>query len=359
MLSSNKEIGQVILFLSKYPQSPEEYRDGFFQRVENIDNFFKEDERIYLSVSLFKNFKPKIAKHGLRTEVNCNFFLHFIYILKLFKKSSFVYIQSIYNALNLILFIFFIHNFYILDLHGVVPEELKLQHKMKYAIIFSVIENILFKKVNVCIAVTNRMADHFKCKYPLSNTKYIIYSILPSHLKPCDMSSFQIKDEEIKVIYSGNAQVWQNIDLMLDAIKKNQSIKINFTILTGEPKIFKEKLKSYNIENMKITIKSVKPTELEGYYLENHYGFVLRDDILVNRVACPTKIIEYLNYGIIPIVLSEKIGDFENYGYEYIYLHEFNDQLNARKSLKNVNVIHEIFENNNFNLKSELNKLMV
>ncbi|WP_307878363.1 hypothetical protein [Acinetobacter seifertii] len=96
MLSSNKEIGQVILFLSKYPQSPEEYRDGFFQRVENIDNFFKEDERIYLSVSLFKNFKAKIAEHGLRTEVNCNFFLHFIYILKLFKKVHlYIYNQFI------------------------------------------------------------------------------------------------------------------------------------------------------------------------------------------------------------------------------------------------------------------------
>ena len=33
----------MILFLSKYPVLDEEFRDGFYQRVENIDNFFHDD----------------------------------------------------------------------------------------------------------------------------------------------------------------------------------------------------------------------------------------------------------------------------------------------------------------------------
>ncbi|DAB11228.1 TPA: hypothetical protein CPT98_01885 [Candidatus Gastranaerophilales bacterium HUM_19] len=45
----------------------------------------------------------------------------------------------------------------------------------------------------------------------------------------------------------------------------------------------------------------------------------MRDDIIVNRVACPTKIIDYLEYGIIPIISCPEIGDFNKMGYSYIH----------------------------------------
>ena len=45
---------------------------------------------------------------------------------------------------------------------------------------------------------------------------------------------------------------------------------------------------------------------------------MLRDSSPVNYVACPTKIIEYLKYGIIPILKSTEIGDFVDLGMEYI-----------------------------------------
>ncbi|MEQ1135663.1 glycosyl transferase family 1 [Acinetobacter seifertii] len=354
MLSSNKEIGQVILFLSKYPQTPEEFRDGFYQRVENVDRFFIDDERIYLNISLLKNLKKKIAINTLRQEVSCNLFVHFLFIIGLFRKSSFIYIQSIYNALYSIIFILLIDNKYILDLHGVVPEELELQNKKFFSIIFSVIESLLFKKVNMCIAVTNCMVQYFRTKYPKSLTEYMVYAILPSHLKKYNLDVNNENQSKIQVIYSGNAQIWQNIDLMLNLIKNNISDKINYTILTGEPEIINQKLNAFNIGVDKVTVKSVKPEELETYYKSSHYGFILRDDIIVNQVACPTKIIEYLNYGIIPIVLSEKIGDFESYGYEYILLTEFNDSLSVRKSSKNIEIVRYLFDINNFNFRSKI-----
>ncbi|MDA3462107.1 glycosyl transferase family 1 [Acinetobacter nosocomialis] len=359
MLSTNKEISEVILFLSKYPQSPEEYRDGFFQRVENIDQYYLNEERVYLSTSLFRNFKKKVIKHGLRTEVSCNFFLHFLYIFKLFKGCSLVYIQSIYNALNLILFINFIRKFYILDLHGAVPEELKLQNKMKYAAIFSVIEKILFKKVNICIAVTNQMKKYYQKKYPNSSCKYIVYAILPSHVKKCNIDELNIITDKVEIIYSGNMQVWQNIDLMLNSIRKNLSKDVKFTILTGELDRFCKRISEYGINSNKVIVKSVKPEELESYYKKCHYGFILRDDIVVNRVACPTKIVEYLNYGIKPIVLSSEIGDFSDYGYEYLKLEDLVDShLSSCKSIKNIQIVEQIRTANNFNLRLELEKIM-
>lgn len=352
MLRATKEIGQVILFLSKYPELDEEYRDGFYQRVENIDNFFSEDERIYLNVSLFKNLNFKSIQHNNRLQVSCNLFLHFFYILRAFKKSNLVYIQSIYNALNLILFIIFFNKRYILDLHGVVPEELVMQGKIFKSKIFNIVERILFKKIDIAIAVTNAMANHFSKKYKNAKCHFIIYAILPSHLKSSNIEPGL--SSKIEVIYSGNTQVWQNIDIMLKIIKNNLYENINYTILTGDLNGFRDKLISSDIDLNKITLKSVSPNELEQYYKQSNYGFILRDDILVNNVACPTKIIEYLNYGIIPVVLSENIGDFKELGYEFLNVNDFNINIAKRKSEKNIEVIECIYNQNNINLKEKI-----
>lgn len=128
--------------------------------------------------------------------------------------------------------------------------------------------------------------------------------------------------------------------------------------LTGKPNYFKEPLEKIGIhENNSISIKSVSPLELESYYKESHYGFILRDDILVNRVACPTKLIEYLGYGINPIILSEKIGDFEDFGYEHIRLDQFNTALKAKKSTKNIDIFNQIKTQNNYNIRDKIIEL--
>ena len=95
----------MILFLSKYPHTKEEFRDGFFQRVVDIDSFFKNDERVYLNVQLFRNYSKTIVKEDNKTEYNCNLIIHFLFILSIYKKSNLVYIQSLHNVLFNFLFI--------------------------------------------------------------------------------------------------------------------------------------------------------------------------------------------------------------------------------------------------------------
>lgn len=339
----------MILFLSKYPELDEEFRDGFYQRVENIDNFFYDDERTYLNISFFKNRKKKLKQHDKRTELSCNLFLHFFTIFYLFQKSNIVYIQSIYNALTALVFIVAFDKKYILDVHGVVPEEMEMQEKKLKSKIFNFIEKIVFSKLDIAITVTNRMTKHYLNKYKKTKCRFIEYAILPSHLNRCDVEI--VSSNCVEVIYSGNAQVWQNVDLMLKIIKENLNSNIHYTILTGDLKTFEEKIIYYNIDPTKVNLKSVKPTELEDYYKNSHYGFVLRDDILVNNVACPTKIVEYLNYGITPIVLSENIGDFKELGYEYLNLNNFNHNIVKKKSIKNAEVINLIYAKNNIELR--------
>ena len=109
-----------------------------------------------------------------------------------------------------------------------------------------------------------------------------------------------------------------------------------------------------------VIIKSVSPIELSSYYEISHYGFLLRDHHPLNNVACPTKAIEYLAFGITPIVLEENIGDFKQLGYEYISINKINNEIKLipRKSSKNIEIskyLYEISNNEQKLLKSEIN----
>jgi hypothetical protein len=64
-----------------------------------------------------------------------------------------------------------------------------------------------------------------------------------------------------------------------------------------------------------------------------------------------------LFYGIVPIVLSSNIGDYESYGYEFLKIENFNVHTKRPESFsqKNNNIIKMlIYNNKQINIKSEL-----
>lgn len=250
---------------------------------------------------------------------------------------------------------------YVLDLHGVVPEELEMQNQVIKSKIYNLMERMIHNRIDICIAVTKKLAHHYTKKYPLSKTKYIIYSILPNNIENTPIDILELsKNKKLNVIYSGNTQPWQNIDLMLRKIKETNSDKIIYTILTGELKKMNDLLLTYNLQHREnIKVFSVEPSELSSFYKECSYGFILRDDVIINNVACPTKLIEYLNYGIIPIVLSDNIGDFKELGYESIDINDFNGNLPNRKSSINRNIIGRMIVENNIDLKSVIYSILI
>jgi hypothetical protein len=62
---------------------------------------------------------------------------------------------------------------------------------------------------------------------------------------------------------------------------------------------------------------------VKDHYLAHEYGFVLRDESLVNRVACPTKLVEYLYWGVLPVVITPRIGDFDAGSLRAVTLEQF------------------------------------
>ncbi|EBP0808441.1 glycosyl transferase family 2, partial [Salmonella enterica] len=111
----------MILFIAGFP-TVENVRDGMFQRIAAIDSLTKNKSRVYLNISFKKNVKRKISIIENCVVEHLNYFTHNIIIKNYLKQASIIYVHSLYNMLKILP-----TNYYdkiILDIHGVVPEEI-------------------------------------------------------------------------------------------------------------------------------------------------------------------------------------------------------------------------------------------
>lgn len=302
----------MILFIAPNPNNQKKI-EGYLQRVKAIDELFENEVKIYST--------------DLSSERE---------ILENIIKADLVYVHSIYKAKEIIEHYELFGYKIITDLHGAVPEEEALSGRFGESQILEQVEATVFKNSNNFVAVTEAMAHHYEKKYANSRKKdWIILPIYNSNSNKKSINKTQA------VIYAGGAQKWQNIDLMAKVINNTANKDYRYFVLTQEPELFSNIINS----TKNVTINSVGPSEVGEYYEQCTLGFVLRDDIIVNRVACPTKLIEYLEYGIVPIVKSAKIGDFISYGYKYINYQDFiNKKLDKKTIEKYANINYKVLD---------------
>lgn len=330
----------MIVFVAKFPSMMNE-KDGFTQRIAWIDTLVHDVPRIYLDISLGGNIRKKKIEIGSATVFQLNLLLHFFYIIRIFKNSSIVYIHSVYNALRAIP-AYWLSNT-VTDMHGIVPEEMHVANKKWRARLFGHIEKIVIKKSSIAVFVTNAMKIHFRDKYKRDNSEDKVIAILPKIDDERGLLDKILSSERDlgSAIYAGGIQPWQNISLMLNAAARVNDYK--FTFLSSDYQKLGQLASDAKVNNF--SSFAVEPKDVATYYLKNEFGFILRDPIAVNKVACPTKLVEYFHWGVIPIVLSPDIGDFNEMGFQYILLNDFmsgkiprEDDLKAMR-LKNREII--------------------
>jgi hypothetical protein len=354
-----------LAIISNYPNS-DEIKDGMMQRVANIDDYLLDYDRSYLQISIKNNFKlqKNIIKSDI-TEYRLHFLKDYFQICKILKKSDVLYVHSLFNFVNLIPFLFIIKKKnIILDFHGVVPEELAFMSKKFKSFVYNIVERIALSYSKHIIFVTKSMDNYIANKHKLNNYKSHILNIFSKNVfravNTDELDSlrnkYKINEKDVVFIYSGNTQKWQNIDLMLSCINKIKNVKnYKFIILTGEIEIIKNKLKEFSLlEKDNIIIDTVSPEELGNFYSIAHYGFVLRDEHILNSVANPTKLVEYMWYGIIPIVKFEDLGDYQELGYEFIKYNHIDMNVKKQRSSKNSQIIKTI-SNKKFDMKLLVN----
>jgi glycosyltransferase involved in cell wall biosynthesis len=145
--------------------------------------------------------------------------------------------------------------------------------------------------------------------------KFYIKRIITIH--PCCINELHEKNEIvpadiIEFVYVGGMSKWQKYDQILgayDTLSIELKVQTTLTVITKELDLAKEIAKRKSVNFEKIQFLSLSQKDVMRKLTSFHFGFLLREDNIINSTASPVKFLEYLSCGVIPI-LSKFIGDY-------------------------------------------------
>lgn len=264
-----------------------------------------------------------------------------------YNKSEIVVVARIVDAFPLLLRGY---KNVVMWFQGVEPEESFMNHNSKIRMmILNIMEKYILKNSKFILLVSNKMKEHYEEKYNISlHGKYYVMPCLNTDIHP-EAFNNQFKYITNNFVYIGSMAMWQKFDetvRIYKMVEKSGLVKSPvLRVYTSEQEKALEVLKKYNINNFSINF--VNNDKLSNELVDVKYGFIIREDNIVNRVATPTKISTYLSCGIIPIY-SECLSSFNEISknMKYTIRYSENDFISKIINMQNVNV-KEIFSEYN------------
>ena len=312
----------IVAILSPYYEDGE---DGFYKRVRMVDKEILSDyKRVYLDCyRIDKNdfaVEEKDAKH-LIIKFNSFNKSHIERLRSILEDVKVFYIHSVNMlipdvvGMDFINYVFQDDHTKVLDVHGAVSDEFAMQGDMDRASLASLCEDIYISKADIIVTVSKKMADYFSKRTEIKTS--ICIPIFTTFEYDTQDKKYNRKPV---IVYSGGLQVWQKKEQMLEFVKQNRK-KANFKFCLTESKENEEYIEKLKACGCEVYFDN-QQMMLESYRMSD-YGILFRDDIIVNNVACPTKLIDYLTYGIVPILMNKNIGDFNELGMAYLKEEDF------------------------------------
>ena len=175
--------------------------------------------------------------------------------------------------------------------------------------ILNYMDCFVMKRAKMIFYVSQYMRSYYekKARNNFAGKSYV----MPCFNEQLDSGVFNKKDYSKKVFtYVGSLDLWQCFNETADVYAEieKQIPDAFFKVLTFNTEKAEQILSEKNIKNYSVACvpKEQVKQELEGAT----YGFIIRHDIDVNRVATPTKISSYLAAGVLP-VYSSCLRDFQ------------------------------------------------
>jgi len=235
----------------------------------------------------------------------------------------------------------------IADMRGVMVNEIANSGR-RLAKVFSwqakKMEDYVFENANFFFFVSNNMREHYLKNYPhVANVNAVFPTIVDEKYFRRSTEWRNQKTKELNIIgsevyvYCGGVAYWQNIDKIIDSFHGawKQDNTIILLMLVKDQVSVNRIIDKLQINNPNIILYSVPYQEVGQYLNAADYGIIIRDDSLVNHVASPTKINEYLACGLKIIDRIEDIGIGEQVKpktYSYTFL---NDIINGQHKIYN------------------------
>ena len=207
----------------------------------------------------------------------------------------------------------------IIDVHGATKEEYEYNniHISKLLInFFDRIQKKGIEKAKYIICQSVAMKRLLVSKYPSVNPdKFYVYRcgvdtnlfFYDDTLRFTMRKNLGLSADNIVFIYSGGMHKWQRVEDSIEIFHKfysvhRNSVLIILTLATDvAQRIIDEK---YSDIKQCIIIKSIPHNEVCGYLNAADAAFLLRDNIIMNSVAFPTKLAEYTAAGL-PVITTD------------------------------------------------------
>lgn len=186
-------------------------------------------------------------------------------------------------------------------LQGIIPEESYLRNHSKLRRgILSFLENKGLNKADFVFYVSNAMREHFKTKYGYDNDHFYIMPCFNDELhKEAFFADGKYRNNVF--LYAGSLDAWQCFreTATLYARIEQKVENCSFRVLTKDGETAKKIIEEQGIQNYSL---DYVPSDQIGKEMEKaKFGFSIRKDDPVNRVATPTKLSTYVSYGVMPI----------------------------------------------------------
>jgi glycosyltransferase involved in cell wall biosynthesis len=314
-----------------------------------------------IAISKFK--KVIIAIHSSQFDqfTNNNSIIFFKYneyseIKILLKNNIQVYFRDIISYLSLYKYTFNnnykFNSFY--SFRALLHEESFYNHKsINKKILIYLLEFFVFLTAKNVGCVSEEMKLVLNKRF-IFKRRIIVHPCCVSNVSYKDILKFN-KSNTIKFVYVGGLSKWQmftEIINVFDKLVESINYKIELTVVTNEVNNAKETIIKESKYYKKIKCISLSQYEVGSYIKQFDYGFLLRENSIINKTASPVKFLEYISNGVIPI-MSENIGDYstlvkkknlgiilnKNNNFDYKYLDKF---------LNDENIYNRLYETSKF-----------
>ena len=186
---------------------------------------------------------------------------------------------------------------------GLSAEEMKIRHPLLghlyYPYMWRKEKNDLSFFDYICF-VSKEMLEYYKVFYKIPEEKCFF---IPNVSGEIDMENFFQKRNISSICYSGGLSKWQKIPEITSLFKVLNRNKIS-TFAYIPKKYF---LSAKKLFDMNTEVFSLKESELKKALGEINAGIILRDSHIINKVASPFKIWDYLDAGL-KVILTEHVG---------------------------------------------------
>jgi hypothetical protein len=221
-------------------------------------------------------------------------------------------------------------------------------------------ENAMVKLADKVFCVSHMLKKyHIQQIQEIDNLKFTI--------NPCnaDENLFYFHEDErtqkreelgltnkLVVVYAGGLQMkWHVPNLIFDAFSlvKQEFDNAFLLILSHDKEIAAQYAKKSGIEDKDFQSISLDNNQVRPYLSASDVGLLIRDNVIMNNVASPTKFAEYVMCGL-PLIISEGVGDFSSLAVE----NQLGVKIDFQKGKDFKSHFKTYFENVNLERKKEI-----